>query len=326
MNALEQLRDRWIEERIRYASFARCLEKKIDKEARQRGITCAVTSRAKEVDSLIRKQIRKNYDDPWAEMGDKAGVRIVVMYRAFVPLVRQLIEQTFNARKVEDKATVLGTKTLGYNGIHYEVSLIPEGLNGELVEYEGLIAEIQIHTRGQALWAESTHDLLYKPAYDVPEEIERMINCLSALLEIFDKEMEDARSCVARLPGYEEHLMLEQLKRQHYVFTTKTFDHELSLVIVGHLKPLFTDEEIQGYEVLIDEFVAKEGEKLSGIYNKYLDDSRCSPLLFQPESLLIFERLERDMFKLKEAWDTHFPPELLDDLAVLWGKPLPTGE
>jgi ppGpp synthetase/RelA/SpoT-type nucleotidyltranferase len=323
MITLDQLRERWIEERPKYKEFACSVREKIAREAHKRGIICTVTHRAKEVDSLVRKQIEKDYRDPWSQIRDKAGVRIVLMYRDTASRARTMIEESFHASEADDKARTLGSRTLGYTGIHYEVGLLAEDLTGEHETYRGLVAEVQIHTRGQALWAEVSHDLLYKPSQKAPEEIERMINCLQALLEIFDKEVEDARKYMAQLPGHEENRLLEVLRQQHYKFTARPFNSELSVLVVGHLKALFTPDEIQGYRALIEGFVAKEIEKLSRIYDKYKDDPRCSPLLFQPESLLIFERLERDRFKLKDTWDSHLPPELLQDLAVLWGKPLP---
>ena len=71
----------------------------------------------------------------------------------------------------------------------------------------------------------------------------------------------------------------------------------------------------------VDEFVDRNEGKLERIYHDYADDDR-NPLLFQPESLIVFERLEADQFRLKEVWASVLPLELLQSLATIWGSPI----
>lgn len=42
----------------------------------------------------------------------------------------------------------------------------------------------------------------------------------------------------------------------------------------------------------------------------------------QPETLLVFERLETNPFTLKDRWQSVLPLELLESTAAVWGMPL----
>lgn len=60
-------------------------------------------------------------------------------------------------------------------------------------------------------------------------------------------------------------------------------------------------------------------ERLVDRYEKYRDDDHANPMLFQPECLMIIERLEANSFALREAWERILPLGLLEDLADIWG-------
>jgi hypothetical protein len=59
---------------------------------------------------------------------------------------------------------------------------------------------------------------------------------------------------------------------------------------------------------------------LQALYRAYREDERANPLLFQPEALLIFERLETDPDRLRGAWPVdRLRLELLESLGTVWG-------
>jgi len=233
----------------------------------------------------------------------------------------EIVRQKFTVHKYDNKALGLEYDQLGYLGIHFEVSL-PDGHLDSFDQLRGLICEVQLHTRAQNLWADISHELSYKPSQTPPPEIKRAIYRLVAVVEIFDQQVAIARRAMLNLDGFQEARMLEQLDRHFYRFTAKPYDRELSLSTLLGLQGLFSKEEIEGFESLLDEFVDRHAGKLSQIYAQYAEDDRCNPLLFQPETMLVFERLERDPFRLKEAWENFLPLELLESLATVWGSPL----
>ena len=71
-------------------------------------------------------------------------------------------------------------------------------------------------------------------------------------------------------------------------------------------------------------FVERKHETLTTVFRDYADDDRRNPLLFQPESIVIFMCLERDRFNLKRIWEEFLPIELLQGLAEVWGVDIGT--
>ena len=121
-------------------------------------------------------------------------------------------------------------------------------------------------------------------------------------------------------PGFQEAVMLADLERYFYQLTAETSDRELSLYILGALKPLFQEAELDGFEALVEEFVGSRWGDLDHVFREYAETSRRSPILFQPESIGIFMCLERDIFSLKEAWGQVLPLDELQVLADVWAS------
>lgn len=320
---LDELRDRWIEERPKYNKFVDLIRAIIAHECRTAGIYCYTDGRAKEVASLVKKQIKNRYEDPWERMGDKAGVRVIAVFRDTVPAIEEIVARRFEATGPDRKAEKLGVEKLGYQGIHYQVRLREEDLTGEAEVFRDLEAELQIHTKAQNLWSDVSHQLAYKVPVETPQEAARLIHLVNALVEVIDKEFVDARTMIRSIPGYEQHKMLDELEARYYPLASHDFDRELSLEIIQGLKGLFQPGEINGIGAIIDQFVDKRRERLRQLYEIYRDDPRGPELLFQPEALLILERLEKDQFGLLRAWQQKWPMELLDHLATAWGYSLP---
>jgi hypothetical protein len=58
------------------------------------------------------------------------------------------------------------------------------------------------------------------------------------------------------------------------------------------------------------------------MFESYAESEDRSIMLFQPEVLLILERLEADRYKLQESWAEIYPLGELERLATNWGSPL----
>lgn len=319
MMNLEVLRERWLADRPLYEEFCKRIKQILEDETRQLGIVCTVQARPKEVSSFLKKALLKKYADPYEEIHDKAGARIICTYSASLPQLEQMIRKLFVVRSYDNKKLGLDYDKLGYLGIHFEVELPSELLKSH-EKFRGLICEIQLHTHAQNLWADVSHELSYKPSQPSPVEIKRLIYRLMALVEIFDDEVAKARETLLGLPGFEEAQMLDILDNQFYRFTAKHYDRELSLKTLLKLRTLLSKEELAGFGSLVEAFVQRNEDKLVEIFCQYADDDRSNPLLFQPEAFLIFERLEKDPFRLKDIWADIFPVELLESLATIWGK------
>jgi ppGpp synthetase/RelA/SpoT-type nucleotidyltranferase len=92
VSSVEQARQRWIAERPGYGAFGKVLEEQLRESLMPLGLWFDVSSRAKTVDSLVKKLLTKR-DYSFDTLPDKAGVRVIVRYRADVDRV---IEKTRN--------------------------------------------------------------------------------------------------------------------------------------------------------------------------------------------------------------------------------------
>jgi len=315
---LEPLRQRWLQEGPIYERLGLHIEGLIEQEAQRKGIYCTVTHRAKDPASLLKKALRKNYASPYDEIGDKVGVRVVVTYQDAIPAIETAIHDVLEVDKYENKSAGLGHEKLGYLGIHFEVRLPDHAISPEHEEFRGKSCEVQLHTGAQTLWANVSHQLAYKPSQDPPSEILRAINRLAAIVEIFDGEIGRARAAMLSLPGFHEARMLAELEQHFYRLTAKAYDRELSLEIISRLEPALLPEEFTSFGAVMTSFVAKHEAKLAALFEDYRDDTRHI-LMSQPEALLIFERLEKNRFSLRELWEEHLPPDLLEEMAHIWG-------
>ena len=316
---IRALQKQWLEDRPRYETLCQNFTQILKAETRSRGIPCEVHSRTKEPDSLVKKALRKGYGDPYRDIRDKAGIRVVCKYKQELSQVEAIVREHFDVSDRDDKAESLDFDQLGYSGIHFEARLRRD--EGAVdVDVDELTCEVQLMTKAQGFWAEISHELVYKPIKNPREDVKRIVYLQSALIEIFDNQMEQARQEFLSTQGFQEALMLHELDKQFFRLVGRGYDRELSLQVIEALCGLFSEEEIRTFGILLGAFVEQNEELLRQLFESYGTDERKSTLLFQPESLVIFMCMDRDPFSLKSAWAKHLPLELLEDLAGVWGK------
>jgi ppGpp synthetase/RelA/SpoT-type nucleotidyltranferase len=320
---LDPLRQRFLDAEPALRKLVTRVTEILDSELASRSMKCEVDGRVKDVASFIKKALRKGYADPWAETRDKAGVRVIAIYETDLAIIDEAIRGQFTVLNHEDKRATIDPTRLDYLGIHYEVSLQDANIRSiDENDLRDMVCEIQVHTRAQNLWATVAHELVYKAPQAVPDDLRRSIHRLMALLELFDKEVAAGREAIMSQPGYEEARMLDALEHHFYALTARPSDRELSLHIIRSMLPLIEPEELAHYERTLDQFVNDNRDKLAQIYEQYLDDTR-NPLMSQPESLMIFERLVRDRYTLVDAWlASGLPESLLESLSEIWGSPI----
>jgi ppGpp synthetase/RelA/SpoT-type nucleotidyltranferase len=317
---LEEARLKWIEERPLYGEFVTHLKTKLDAGLKSIGMWRRVDGRPKEVDSLIKKMIvkQKQYD----QVFDKAGVKIILRFHNEMEDACTVVETVLHKIKREDKILLLGTDRFGYQAIHYEVKLLED--DPEVGKFRGMIAEVQVKSLSQNLWSEMAHELTYKASQDIPPTISRRIYCLNALIEVADMEFTRINDDIQHLPGAEIYGILAALERQFFKLAAAEYNKELSLGVIEALMPLYgpmpTEEQAEHFK----DFYEQKAKKLNFIYREHQGDRDHSVFLFQPESIMIFDLLERDKYTLTEAWSHHFPIEELSKMATMWGSPLVT--
>lgn len=316
MNDLQALWDRYVEERPIFEVVARSVGSALERELRQRGIVCEVQARAKDIDQFAKKVLRKQYTD-YAQVGDKAGARVIARYYSQVEEVKGVVEATYETTSVEDKRAALSYDRLGYLGLHLDV-MIPGEVVGQAKD-TSWPCEIQIQTAAEHVWADASHDLLYKQEFQPPDELQRSLYRLVALVELFDDQLVQGRNAMMSFEGFRIATVVADLEAVYYQLTARAFDKELSKEAVARLLPLYGRDEQIAFRSLIDGFADENRVKLEGVFKNYADDMRANPLLFQPEVISIFERLDHDPHKLREVWIEFLPSDLLENLGTIWG-------
>lgn len=316
---LQALRESYAAERPVYEALAGHIAEVAGEAIRRAGIYCRTESRAKDVASLIKKAIRKGYAG-LEEVPDRAGARVILAFADSVPAADDIVGRVFEVRWREDKSQGLSPDQFGYLGIHYGVSVRQEDRDAR-DRFGDRVCELQLHTTAQRAWADVSHELLYKPDASPERDVARVLYRLMALMEVFDESVVRARETLKVMPDWKEAAVLGGLEQLFLVMTAREFDRELSLTVLRALVPAYGDEDAHQIESRVREFVNLNGAKIERIFREYGDDLR-HPMLFQPETLLVFERLEADPFTLKDQWQHVLPLELLEGTAEVWGVAL----
>lgn len=150
-----------------------------------------IEHRAKTVESFLGKLARKAYSDPFSEIKDFAGIRVITYYADDVDKIAQILRSEFDVDSDHstDKMDDLDVDEFGYRSFHLVCAVKPP--RSELAEwrqYNGLSFEVQVRSVLQHAWAAISHKLDYKTARQAPKEVRRQLYRLSALLELGDQE------------------------------------------------------------------------------------------------------------------------------------------
>jgi putative GTP pyrophosphokinase len=161
----------------------------------------SVTCRVKGRDNLSKKLLKpgSSYSN-LEEITDIAGIRITTFFSDDVDRVAELLEREFTIDWPNsiDKRAMLDPDRFGYLSLHHVLGLAEE--RAKLTEYRrfrGLKVEVQTRSILQHAWAEIEHDLGYKTASGVPNEIRRRFSRLAGLLEIADQEFVTIKDSLA---------------------------------------------------------------------------------------------------------------------------------
>ena len=141
--------------------------------------TAYVLSRVKDIDSFSEKIYRENLDKPFEQMSDIVGIRIVCLYTEDIKKISQLIGDIFTVLHEEDKAVALGSDKMGYRDLHIDAQL-KTGDN----TFDQYRFEIQLRTVMSDAFSIISHDLSYKKAPPLPEQLERELKLVSATMEL----------------------------------------------------------------------------------------------------------------------------------------------
>lgn len=181
-------------EKIRpdYIEFAKLIETILNKAVGALSILAIVQARSKSIISFSNKIISKDkYYNPLVDMTDLCGARVIVHFQSQVDKICTFIKENFEIDEANslDARSRLQVNEFGYRSIHYIITLKKDSILDVLVDdkFKNLKAEIQVRTLAEHVWADISHDRIYKTDLIIPDEWKREAARLSAMLENADK-------------------------------------------------------------------------------------------------------------------------------------------
>src|SRR5690554_6791035 len=153
----------------------------------------SVSYRAKTLKSFLEKIVRKTYDNPFADITDFAGVRVVFLYQNDLTKIEAIIKKEFKIIEKVDKLNDKGIDKFGYGAIHYIVKIGKNSSGARYDDLKNLVCEIQVRTVLQDAWAIIDHHLVYKKESEIPSSLQRKLNSLAGLFETADNQFDILR-------------------------------------------------------------------------------------------------------------------------------------
>lgn len=155
-----------------------------------------VKARVKAWPSLLEKARKRNadggleYANPWKEIHDLIGVRVVTYHSTEIPRAVEVLSRSFTlVRSVDKAAETRIAGNFGY-GSHHLILKVNEQTEG-LDDYVGQVFEVQIRTILQHAWAEFEHDIRYKRgAKDLDPRVDRAFTLAAGLIELADQQFD----------------------------------------------------------------------------------------------------------------------------------------
>lgn len=146
----------------------------------------SVTHRVKAFDSFLDKIRRKNITDPFKDIHDLVGLRIVCLFLPDLKLMRDIIHREFDVFEEDDKVDNSELDIFGYMSLHYKAKLKVNSSSQGLDAIQETLFEIQVRTIAQDAWSSVSHYLDYKQESFLPAQLRRDFYALSGLFYVAD--------------------------------------------------------------------------------------------------------------------------------------------
>ena len=159
----------------------------LQKEIRRKKIKIhSFTDRIKTFDSFLDKIRRKNIMEPFKEIHDLVGLRVVCLFLPDLEVIGGIIRKEFNVFEEDNKVDNLELDIFGYMSLHYKAKLKVESDSRGLTAMQEIPFEIQVRTIAQDAWASISHYLDYKQESFLPAQLRRDFYALSGLFYVAD--------------------------------------------------------------------------------------------------------------------------------------------
>jgi putative GTP pyrophosphokinase len=248
-----EYRDQYAKNKNQYDKLGVNLVQALELFLKERDIkVLSIEYRVKDDSSFAEKIDRKQYANPFDEIEDICGIRIICYYQSDVDKISEVLRDEFTVIENQDKETLLKADQFGYRSTHFIVKIKKEW--NKAPNYRGLEnlkAEIQIRTVLMHAWAEIEHKLVYKNENQVPSQFQRDFSELSALLRMADKGFERLRENITNYKAE----VTESFEKDKYEEVELNLD---SLQAFLDKYFFYFHKSITGTSILLNEFISKD--------------------------------------------------------------------
>jgi ppGpp synthetase/RelA/SpoT-type nucleotidyltranferase len=324
MSALEAALERYLLELPQFVAAADEMNSVLTALCQSVGVLAIVEVREKKPGSFVKKALSKEgySDEPWTKTTDKVGARIVVQTLSERQRIREALRNSaLEIISEEDKGEERHANELFYPGIHFQVKVPSATLStGDEIE-----CEIQLRTKAEDLWSVPSHKLLYKGVISPSRRTERRIWRLSALIEVFDEEVERAMNDVLGTPNYAQATLLSIAEDSYFTVVPVPGERDLSLdVLLALADALPIADDAETYRQLLESFTQENRARLKEIYSRYGEGSEFEAnakywLFTQPESIILFERISNQPMLTREVVQQSELGYAVEPLFRAWG-------
>ncbi|MCH8987944.1 MAG: hypothetical protein IIA92_03975 [Chloroflexi bacterium] len=163
----------------------------VEEALRKNGIAFhLVEGRVKSIDSLITKSEQNQIEEPFDEILDICGVRIIALFNSDLEACERVIEEIFEIKDIDKKTTKQPDSQFEYMSDHY-IATLPTDFSGPRYDgIKGIQFEIQIRTIATHAWATISHYLDYKSQNAIPSNLRKDFYALNALFYLADSHFE----------------------------------------------------------------------------------------------------------------------------------------
>lgn len=147
--------------------------------------------RIKSFDSFVEKIRKKEVKEPFREIMDIVGLRVVCLFHSDVKKIGDIVKKNFEIIEEDDKINSVDINIFGYMALHYKVKL--KDVPSDCRDLKNIPFEIQIRTIVQDAWASISHYLDYKNESEIPIHLKRDFYALSGLFYVADTHFEILR-------------------------------------------------------------------------------------------------------------------------------------
>jgi ppGpp synthetase/RelA/SpoT-type nucleotidyltranferase len=163
----------------------------LQRALRQKKIkTHSIPTRVKELTSFLDKVKRKDAKEPFEDIRDIVGLRVICLFLSDIPRIGEVIRESFNVLSEDDKIEGVEISSFGYLSLHFNAEMRKEYKGPRYDAVAGMPFEIQVRTILMEAWANVSHYLDYKSDVDVPTALRRDFYALSGLFYVADSHFE----------------------------------------------------------------------------------------------------------------------------------------